>query len=149
MRPLPRFASPARASRTLLAALAAVVLVLSGCATTGQFSAQNITNVQLTEANYDVIATGVSGEASAYYLLGLSVNQGAQANTFAVARLSGDGLLYEAAFADLWANFEAEYGATDDRSLALVNVRFDSDPLNLFVVTRPKVSIRADVVEFN
>jgi hypothetical protein len=30
-----------------------------------------------------------------------------------------------------------------------VNVRFDSDPLNLFVVTRPKVSIRADVVEFN
>ena len=35
-----------------------------------------------------------------------------------------------------------------NRTLALVNIRFDSDALNLLVYTRPRISVRADVVEF-
>jgi hypothetical protein len=128
--------------------LAVLALLLSGCASTGVFNASHLTNVQLTEGNYSIIATNVSGEASASYILGASGAFGTEMRTIALARVGGDGLLYRAAFEDLWQNFEAEYGSADGRHLALVNVRYDSDALNLLLFTRPEVSIRADVVEF-
>ena len=69
-------------------------------------------------------------------------------NTLALVRVSGTGMIYKEALENLWKNFEATNGAIEGRRLALVNVRYDSDALNLFVYTRPKIMIRADVVEF-
>ena len=128
--------------------LAVAALLLSGCVSTGVFNSSHLTNVQLTEANYTVIATSLSGEASASYILGASAAFGTEMQTLALLRVGGDKLLYQAAFDDLWRNFEAEYGPVEGRRLALVNVRYDSDALNLILFTRPEVSIRADVVEF-
>lgn len=127
-----------------------LVLTTTGCATTGSFPSANLTTVELSEANFEVVATDVSGEASAGYLLGISGSFGlsSQTNTLALARVEGDGALYRAALQDLWATFRAEHGEVEGRDLALVNVRFDSDALNLLLYTRPTVSIRADVVEF-
>jgi hypothetical protein len=68
--------------------------------------------------------------------------------TVAVARIDGEGFLAREALADLWANFAESYGAVENRSLALVNVRFDADVLNLILYVRPRLSVRADVVEF-
>jgi len=123
-------------------------LLLTGCVSAGSFQSAHLTNVELTEANYSIVATNVSGEATASYILGLSAGWGPQSTTFALARVGGDPLLYRAAFEDLWANFEAEHGSTEGRQLALVNVRYDADALNLIVFTQPKISIRADVVTF-
>lgn len=130
------------------ATIAIAALLLSGCASTGVFNTSHLTNVQLTEGNYRIIATNVSGEASASYILGVSGAVGTELRTFALVRVGGDRLLYQAAFEDLWQNFEAEYGSVDGRRLALVNVRYDSNALNLLLFTQPQVSIRADVVEF-
>lgn len=129
-------------------AVAASVLVLGGCASSGMMAAGNLTNVDLGDGDYRVVATDVGGEATAHYVLGISAPYWFQTVAVAVARVGGSEFLYRAALADLWRNFEAEHGSVEGRSLALVNLRFDFEALNLLVYTRPTVSVRADVVEF-
>ncbi len=129
--------------------LSVVLTMLVGCASTGRFSSTNLTNVELSQSNFRVIAANVYGEASAEYLLGFSVAQGGEMQTIALIPLGGDRLLYKVALENLWRNFEQTHGDIEERSLALVNVRFDSDALNvLLIYTRPKISVRADVIEF-
>ena len=123
--------------------------ILTGCASTGLFNSVHLTNVELSEGNFRIIATNVHGEASAEYLFGMSAAAGSEMHTFAFIRVKGDGLLYKAALEGLWRNFERQYGSIEGRRLALVNVRYDADALNVFgLYTRPKISIRADVIEF-
>ena len=123
-------------------------LFLTGCATTGAYNAATVTNVELSEGNYEVVATSVRGEASAGYILGASLSTARQQRTVALARVSGSGELHGAALEDLWANFESEHGSAEKRKLALTNVRTDTDALNLLLYTSSTVTIRADIVEF-
>ncbi len=123
--------------------------VLAGCATSGVFPSATLTAVELSEANFRVVATDVGGTATAGYVFGLSGGFGIGIQTLAVARIEGEGDLYAAALRDLWRTFEEVEGPVTGRRLALVNVRHDTEALNLFVYTRPTVWIRADVVEFD
>lgn len=134
--------------RRSLPLLFLLLLVASGCASTGAFNAAHVTDVQLREANYELVATDVRGEASAGYLFGVSASTYRQMQTFALVRVSGSGMLYGEALDQLWANFREDYGSTRGRDLALVNVRYDTEDLNLFLYTKPTVAVRADVVEF-
>ncbi len=125
------------------------VTTLTGCVTTGIFNSLNLTNVELSKNNFKIVAKNVSGEASAGYLIGFSAAFASDMRTFALIRVEGEGLLFKAALEDFWRNFEKQYGAVEGRHLAIVNVRYDSDALNvLLLYTKPKISIRADVVEF-
>lgn len=137
-------------SRRIIAVAVLVVAAaaLSGCAQAGMFASANLTDVQLSRANYKVVATDVAGTATAGYLLGISLPAGMANQTLALVRIQGSGMLYREALAALWAAFEAEHGPVAGRRLALVNVRYDADNTNLLVYTRPRLSIRADVVEF-
>lgn len=137
-------------SRRIIAVAALVVAAatLPGCAQAGMFASANLTDVQLARANYKVIATDLSGTATAGYLLGISLPAGMANQTLALVRIQGSGMLYREALAALWARFEAEHGPVAGRRLALVNVRYDADNTNLLVYTKPRLSIRADVVEF-
>ena len=128
--------------------LVLVGAAVSGCAQAGMFLAANLTQVELAEGNYRIAAIDVHGEAEAAYLLGLSFSTGMRTQTVALLRVEGTGLLYKEAMDALWADFEDQNGPVVGRSLALVNVRYDSDNLNLVLYTRAKLSIRADVVEF-
>ena len=123
-------------------------LLLSGCANTGLFFSANNTEVELSSNNYEIVATNVSGESEAGYLLGVSFSAGAATNTVALARVSGSGMLYTEALENLWKDYEEKHGSVIGKKLALVNVRYDSDALNLILYTKAKISIRADVVEF-
>ncbi len=129
-------------------ALLGASLLLVGCGSTSAFHAANLTEVQLAGDNFEIVATDVTGTATAGYILGVSGGYGGGVSTFAVARVSGSGMLYGEAVADLWRNFEAEHGPVAGRNLALVNVRYDTDALNLIIYTQPTVHVRADVVEF-
>ena len=51
--------------KATIAVLILGVVALSGCAQTGTFTAENLTTVELSEPNYEVVATGVSGTAKA------------------------------------------------------------------------------------
>lgn len=124
------------------------VFIFSGCTNSGAFLSANQTIVNLNEGNYAVTATNVSGESEAAYILGISYATGLTANTLAIARIEGTGRLYAEALENLWENYETDHGMISDRKLALSNVRYDSDILNLLVYTKIKINIRADVIEF-
>ncbi len=132
----------------LTAVIVPLCLAAAGCSTGGMFIAGNVTDVQLQSGNFKILARGVTGEATAGYLLGFSLPGGLATHTFAVARVDGTGMLYKEAMDNLWKNFEAAHGSAEGKKLALINVHYDSDALNLFVYTQPRVTVRADVVEF-
>lgn len=132
----------------IIALLACTCVGWWSCAPAGIFPALNITQVGLSEGNYQIVATNVAGEAEASYLVGLSFSNGMMAQTLALYRLHGSGMLYKEAIEDLWKHFEDQHGKPEGKKLALVNVRYDADPLNLFVYSRMRISVRADVVEF-
>ena len=125
-----------------------MMILLSGCASSGMHMSSSLTNVELSEANYRIVARSVSGEARAGYILGASFGVGMYAQVIGVARVSGDKALYKTAMDNLWNNFEAKHGNVEGRNLALVNVRYDVDALNLFVYTQPLLTIQADIIEF-
>lgn len=125
-----------------------MTMILSGCASSGMHMSSSLTNVELSEANYRIVARSVSGEAKAGYILGASFGVGMYAQVIGVARVSGDKALYKTAMDNLWNNFEAKHGNVEGRNLALVNIRYDVDALNLFVYTQPLLTIQADIIEF-
>ncbi|GAA5520232.1 hypothetical protein Asal01_00163 [Fodinibius salicampi] len=123
-------------------------MLLTACTSSGAFLSANQTIVNLNEGNYALSATNVAGEAESAYLLGLSYSTGFTASTLAIARVEGTGMLYAEALENLWENYENEYGAISGQKLALTNVRYDTDILNLVLYTKVKVMVRADIVEF-
>lgn len=123
-------------------------LFISGCTTSGAFLSANQTQVNLSQGNYTITATGISGSSEAAYVLGVSYSTGFIANTLAIARVEGTGMLYKEALEDLWINYEKDHGAIDGKRLALTNIRYDTDILNLLIYTKVMVGVRADVVEF-
>ena len=133
---------------SFLAILAAVVLTAYGCSASGAFTSGNVTDVQLQKGNFKIAARNVTGEAQAGYLFGGTFSIGMASSTFALVRISGTGTLYKEALENLWKDYETKNGPVEGKKLALVNVRYDSDALNLFVYTQPHLVIRADVVEF-
>jgi len=126
-----------------------LVFLFTGCTNTGAFLSANQSIVNLNEGNYRISATNISGEATAGYIFGVAYSTGLTANSLAIARVSGSGMLYAEALEDLWANFEEEYGTVRGERLALVNVRYDTDILNLMVYSQMKITVRADVIEFD
>ena len=124
------------------------VLLFNGCFTSGAFIAANVTSVELAEPNFKIVATNVSGESQAGYLFGVTYSLSTITNTLALVRIDGTGQLYKEALEQLWQNYEKYNGSVAGKKLALVNVRYDADILNLIVYTKVKYFIRADVVEF-
>jgi hypothetical protein len=125
-----------------------LALLLSGCSNTGAFLAGNQTIVNLNSSNYEIRATNVTGESQAGYLLGVSYSNGLAAGSLSIARVDGSGMLYAEALENLWASYEAEHGEVEESRVALTNVRYDTDILNLIVYSQIKITVRADVVEF-
>jgi hypothetical protein len=124
-------------------------LSLSGCTTGNAFLAQNLTNIELSRDNFDIIAKEGVGSAHADYLLGFSASSGAVSNTLALVRVGGTATLYNDAVNSLWRNFEENYGSAEGKNLVLANIRYDVDILNLVVFTKTTLYIHADVIEFN
>lgn len=125
-----------------------ICVMMAGCGSTGLTASAHITNVQLTSPNFKVVATNVSGQASSRAVLGVSYGLGPGATQFALIPLTNDRALYKRAMKDLWANFESSNGSAPNRKLALVNLRYDSESLNLLFYTTVTTVIVADVIEF-
>ncbi len=125
-----------------------LLIAISGCGTSGAFRTSHVTNVELSQPNFKFVAKDVAGESMQGYLVGLSIAQGAEVGIFALARVSGDEKLYDAALKNLWVNYREKYGASEGKKLALVNIRQDTELLNTLVYTQAKYFITADVIEF-
>ena len=135
--------------KTLLAlGIVTLAILVAGCGTMGTFRANNVTNVELSEANFNIVARDLQGSAMQGYLLGVSVQQFSDVMTFGLIKVSGDDKLYDTATKALWDDFRDKYGDTEGRNLVLVNIRQDTETLNTFFYTEAKLFISADVVEF-
>ena len=125
-----------------------LIALLSGCGTAGAFQAMNVTTVELSKPNFNIAARDVHGSSTQGYLVGISYSQGSDIGTFALIKVAGVEKLYDAAIKDLWNNYREKYGDTEEKKLALVNIRQDTEILNTVVYTQAKYFITADVVEF-
>jgi hypothetical protein len=135
--------------KIILSNLLLIALIyLSGCTTGGSFIAQNITNVELSEPNFKIVAKNLEGYSKASYLFGITHSSGSIANTLALVRIGGTAKLYDDAIQDIWKKYKAKYGDTEGRKLVLANIRIDNDMLNLLVYTQTELYITADIVEF-
>ena len=132
----------------LMFLVVALAASLTGCAQAGFFAAANVTQVELSEPNYKVVATGVAGQAEAAYLIGVAFSNGPQTGSVSLYRLKGTGKLYTEAMESLWQAFAAEHGSVEGRRLALANVSYDAATRNYLVYNNVSLSIRADVIEF-
>lgn len=137
--------------KKIIVSLAVITLLMSitGCGTMGSFRANNITNVELSQANFNIVARDLQGTAREGYLFGVSAPQGSDINTFGLIKISGDEKPYATAVKNLWKNYQEKYGDIKGKNLVLVNIRQDTEMLNTFIYTEVKYFITADVVEFN
>ena len=125
-----------------------LLVLFSGCATGGAFQTSQVTNVELSEPNFNIVARDLSGMSMQGYILGLSISQGPDVAVFGCVKVAGVEKLYDTAIRDLWKNYEMKYGDTEGKKLVLVNIRQDSEILNTILYTQAKYFITADVVEF-
>jgi hypothetical protein len=128
--------------------LVTLLVFSSGCATGGAFQAYHVTNVELSQPNFNIVARDLNGTSMQGYLLGVSISQGSDIGTFGLIKVAGVEKLYDTAIRDLWKNYQDNYGKIEGKKLALVNIRQDSEILNTFFYTEAKYFITADVVEF-
>ena len=132
----------------LLLIVPALLIFVIGCSTGGSFIANNVTNVELSKPNFDIIAENVQGYSKAEYVIGFTYSTGNMSNTLALFRVGGTSKLYDDAIQNLWKNFREKHPDTEGRNLVLANIRFDNDMLNLLVYTQTELYVTADVVEF-
>ena len=133
----------------LLIPILLAAFIFTGCSNTGAFLSANQTIVNLEDGNYTIAATNVMGESTSAHIVGLSYSTGLTAVTLALARVDGTGMLYAEALENLWINFEMSGEEVEGQKLALTNIRYDSDILNLVLYTKVKVTVRADIVRFD
>ncbi len=133
---------------TVLIISITLLTLLSSCGTGGAFQSHNVTTVELSEPNFNIVARNVNGSAVQGYILGLSYSQGSDVGSFGIAKVAGVEKPYDTALKNLWKNYEEEHGKIEGKKLALVNIRHDSEVLNTILYTQAKYFVTADVIEF-
>jgi hypothetical protein len=129
--------------------IVAAAYILSGCMATGISASAHLTNVGLSNNNYRIVATSVTGEATSAGILGFSYGYyGVTTQQFVLIPITSNRTLYKNALQNLWENFEAKNGSAAGRTLALTNFRYDNETLNTVFYTKVKVVVIADVIEF-
>ena len=107
-----------------------LALVAAGCTSIGSFPHTTGTNVDLSRSNYKIVKANVVGESKGFRLLGII--------PFASPR-------YTAAMGEMYENAGLEEG----KAQALVNVTQEHSTLYLILFSIPKLTVRADIVEFH
>jgi len=114
----------------------------------GTFRGNNITNVELSQPNFNIVGKDMEGSAEQGYLIGLSAPQYGDVAIIGLIKVTGEEKLYDSAVKELWADFRNKVGDPKGRKLALINIRQDVEVLNTLVYTKAKIFITADVIEF-
>ncbi|MBK9400623.1 MAG: hypothetical protein IPN36_07100 [Bacteroidetes bacterium] len=137
--------------KKLISILLAIVIItfFGGCASTGLTASAHLTNVGLTSKTIklwpqvSVVNPQVKG------ILGVSFGIGLGGGQFSIIPLSSNRALYKNAMENLWANFAGQrMEVLLDWTLALTNLRYDSETFNMLFYTKIKIVVIADVVEF-
>ena len=106
-----------------------LAVVAAGCASTGTFPHASGTQVDLNRKNYRVVKANAVGTSMGFRLLGL---------------ISIVPPTYAAAMSDLYLSA----GVREGSAQALVNVTQERSTVYLILFSLPRLSVRADIIEF-
>lgn len=115
--------------KAMISALLVMLLVLGGCSGKGVFKVSSGTQVDLSRKNYRVVKSNAVGSSSGFRLLGII--------PFASPS-------YTSAMSDLYRDAKVQDGS----AIALVNVTQEESGLYLILFYIPKLTVRADIIEF-
>jgi len=110
--------------------LALVATGLTGCASIGQFPAASVTKVELAGKNYEMAKINATGRSFGFNLLGII--------PIVPTR-------YDDAMGDLYSRNVVD---PKNKALALTNVTQEKSCLYLILFSIPRLTVRADIVEF-
>ena len=125
-----------------------LMISLFGCGTMGTFRGNNITNVELSQPNFNIVAKDLEGSASQGYLFGISVPQDLDVGIIGLIKISGEDKPFAAAVKKLCDDYRDKHGDPEGKKLALINIRQDTKVVNALVYAEAKIYITADVIEF-
>lgn len=106
-----------------------VVFLAAGCTSTGTFPQTSGTQVDLSRKNFRVVKANAIGTSSGFKLLGFI--------PFAAPTYS-----------EAMSNLYQKAGVTEGKAQTLTNVTQERSSLYLVLFSIPKLTIRADVIEF-
>ena len=109
--------------------LCTITIIAVGCSSVGTFPHSTGTNVDLSKGNYRVVKANAVGTSSGFRLLGLIPLSSPR---------------YTAAMSDMYKKAGLEEG----KAQALVNVSQERSTAYLILFSIPRLTIRADIVEF-
>jgi hypothetical protein len=115
---------------SLLITISTSTLLLAGCASQGNYPANNTTDVRLSGNNYRIVKPGAVGKSYGFYLLGFIP---------IVSPLASE------AKADIYRNVNEPL---QGRSIALSNQTQDRSTLYLILFSVPRYTFTADIIEF-
>lgn len=115
----------------IITVAASACLLLTGCASLGEFKGGgSSTDASLNMSNYKIVKAGATGQSNDFRWLGLFP----VTTPYATAKQN----LYNSVGENLTG-----------RSIALANMTEDKTSLNLFLFSITKLTLTADVIEFN
>ena len=109
--------------------LLGLLAIPSGCVNRGDFPRATGTQVELSRDNYRVVKSNVIGESTGFYFLGVI--------PILPPRRT-------AALTDLYSHT----GLSAGKAEALINVAQERSTLYLILFSLPKLTVRADIIEF-
>ncbi len=115
--------------RLVLYVAAASMLLLNACSSRGSFPHNSGTTVDLSRKNYRIVKPNAIGTSSGFRLLGI----------IPLAAPS-----YTSAMSDLYDNARIREGS----ATALVNISEEESGIYLILFSIPKLTVRADIIEF-
>jgi hypothetical protein len=115
--------------KVIIYALLILLLAFGGCSGKGVFKVSSGTQVDLSRKNYRVVKSNAVGTSSGFRLLGII--------PFASPS-------YTSAMSDLYKDAKVQDGSAN----ALVNVTQEESGLYLILFSIPKLTVRADIIEF-
>jgi hypothetical protein len=105
------------------------VSFFAGCASVGTFPHSTGTSVDLTKSNFRIIKSNAIGEDSGFSVLGIIP-------------------LVSPTYTNAMSALYSKAGVSEGKAQALINVSQERSTLYLILFSIPKLTVRADVIEF-
>lgn len=113
----------------LCAICIAVIVAASGCTSSGTFPSTSATQVDLSKNNYRVVKANAVGSSSGFKLFMFIP-------------------IVPTRYSTAMSNLQKQAGVAEGRAQAMVNVTQEESSLYLLLFSIPKLTVRADIIEF-
>lgn len=120
---------PARREVALIVVCLVLICVSCGCTSSGSFPSTSATQVDLSRNNYRVVKANAVGTSSGFKLFMFIP-------------------IVPPRYSDAMSDLNKKAGVAEGKAQAMVNVTQEESSLYLLLFSIPKLTVRADIIEF-